>query len=151
MNLNLKGKTLKNIVNNKYLLYVVAFIAFIDILGFVMREEFTAVLFFYLVGIISYYYTKNMTLVLTTCIIATTLVVIIKNMTGLKEGMKNEKKEGLKNKKKEGLKNEKKESTKKLEEDSGNIPPLPGKEENEKLDSINSDAGDILKELEKKE
>ena len=90
MNINLKGITVKNLVKNKYVLYVVALIAFIDILGYIMRQEFSAVLFFYLVGMISYFYTKNMTLVLLTSLIVTTLAHLLKNTMGFKEGMENE-------------------------------------------------------------
>ena len=55
---------LNNIVNNKYVLYLVALVALVDIIGYLMRQEFSAVLFFYLVGMITYFYTKNMTIVL---------------------------------------------------------------------------------------
>lgn len=93
MNFNLKGISLKNIVKNKYVLYLVALIALVDILGYLMRQEFSAVLFFYLVGIIAYFYTKNMTLVLLTSLVATTLAHLLKNMMGFKEGMENEEEE----------------------------------------------------------
>ena len=59
MNFNLKGLTVNNIVKNKYVLYVVALIALVDILGYIMRQEFSAVLFFYLVGMISYFLHKK--------------------------------------------------------------------------------------------
>jgi len=90
MNINLKGITVKNLVKNKYVLYVVALIALLDILGYIMRQEFSAVLFFYLVGMITYFYTKNMTLVLLTSLIVTTLAHLLKNTMGFKEGMENE-------------------------------------------------------------
>ena len=88
MNFNLKRLTLKSLIRNKYILYIVALVALIDILCYIMKKEYTAVLFFYLVGMITYYYTKNMTLVLGTSLIVTTLVHLIKNMMGLKEGFK---------------------------------------------------------------
>tara|TARA_X000000368_G_scaffold73013_1_gene53478 strand:- start:26214 stop:27074 length:861 start_codon:yes stop_codon:yes gene_type:complete len=90
MNINLKGITVKNLVKNKYVLYLVALIALVDILGYIMRQEFSAVLFFYLVGMITYFYTKNMTLVLLTSLIVTTLAHLLKNTMGFKEGMENE-------------------------------------------------------------
>jgi len=98
MGFNLKGLTLKgtsfnSIVKNKYDLYLVALIALLDILGYIMRQEFSAVIFFYLVGMITYYYTKNMTVVLLSCLLTTTLAHLIKNMMGLREGMKNEEEE----------------------------------------------------------
>ena len=56
------------VVNNKFVLYFVALLALLDVLGYIMRKEFSAVLLFYLVGMITYFYTKNMTIVLGKCI-----------------------------------------------------------------------------------
>jgi hypothetical protein len=84
-----------NIVKNKYVLYLVALIALFDVLGSLMRQEFSAVLFFYLSGMIAYYYTKNMTLVLGTALLATILARTMKNMAGVKEGLKNEMDDGV--------------------------------------------------------
>ena len=89
MNFKLKGTTINNLLKNKYILYIVALIALVDILGYIMRQEFSAVLFFYLVGMITYFYTKNMTVVLLTSLIATSLAHLLKNIIGLKEGMEN--------------------------------------------------------------
>jgi hypothetical protein len=83
-----------NIVKNKYVLYLVALIALFDILGSLMRQEFSAVLFFYLSGMIAYYYTKNMTLVLGSALLATILARMMKNISGVKEGLENEMDEG---------------------------------------------------------
>jgi hypothetical protein len=83
-----------NILKNKYFLYLVAFIALFDVLGSLIREEFSAVLFFYLSGMIAYYYTKNMTLVLGSALLATILARMMKKMSGVKEGLENEIDEG---------------------------------------------------------
>ena len=72
-----------NILKNKYLLYLVALFALFDILGSLKRLEFGAVLFFYLSGMIAYYYTKNMTLVLGSALVATNLARMIKNMSNI--------------------------------------------------------------------
>ena len=56
------------LVNNKIVLYIVALICLFDILGYIMRYEFSAVLFFYLIGMITFNYTKNMTVVLGTAL-----------------------------------------------------------------------------------
>lgn len=79
-----------NIVKNKYVLYFVALIAFVDVLGSLMRHEFSAVLFFYLSAMIAYYYTKNMTIVLGSALLSTILARMMKNMCGVKEGLENE-------------------------------------------------------------
>ena len=69
------NKLSKNkLATNKAFLYLVFFIAFIDILGYLLREEFTAIIFFYLVAMIVFFYTKNMTIVLGFSLIATSLI-----------------------------------------------------------------------------
>lgn len=179
MNLNLKGITVNNIVKNKYVLYVVALIALVDILGYIMRQEFSAVLFFYLVGMIAYFYTKNMTVVLLTSLVATTLVHLLKNMMGLKEGMENEEEEEVElelededetanmEKKKvidriklkdeeasEAVENFEHKKGKSKEEKIKNAfekkDILPSKKEKEKLENVSQDASKLLKQLEKK-
>lgn len=81
------------LVNNKIVLYIVALICLFDILGYIMRYEFSAVLFFYLIGMITFNYTKNMTVVLGTALLMTSLMHLIRNMMGFKEGMKGKKEE----------------------------------------------------------
>ena len=76
------------LVNNKIVLYIVALICLFDILGYIMRYELSAVLFFYLTGMITFNYTKNMTIVLGTALLMTSLMHLIRNMMGLKEGFK---------------------------------------------------------------
>tara|TARA_B110001450_G_scaffold247768_1_gene263201 strand:- start:6605 stop:7324 length:720 start_codon:yes stop_codon:yes gene_type:complete len=83
------------LVNNKIVLYIVALICLFDILGYIIRYEFSAVLFFYLIGMITFNYTKNMTVVLGTALLATTLMHLIRNMMGFKEGMKGKKETDL--------------------------------------------------------
>ena len=79
------------LVNNKIVLYIVALICLFDILGYIMRYEFSAVLFFYLIGMITFNYTKNMTVVFGTALLMTSLMHLIRNMMGFKEGMKGKK------------------------------------------------------------
>ena len=157
---------LNNIVNNKYVLYLVALVALVDIIGYLMRQEFSAVLFFYLVGMITYFYTKNMTIVLGTALVVTTLAHLIKNMVGIKEGLENEseeveeveedideadvndgdKVEPVKDKVIKRL-----EATKKQQTDKNNKPSLNvDKNSKEKLDNISVDASKLLEKFEKK-
>tara|TARA_Y100000389_G_scaffold180464_2_gene195288 strand:- start:544 stop:1242 length:699 start_codon:yes stop_codon:yes gene_type:complete len=62
------------LATNKGFLYLVFLIAFVDILGYLLREEFTAIMFFYLIAMIVFFYTKNMTIVLGFALIATSLL-----------------------------------------------------------------------------
>jgi Sec-independent protein translocase protein TatA len=92
----MKSKTKTNatsmfnkLMNNKYVLYFVALIALLDILGYIMRKELSAVLFFYLIGMITYYYNKNMTIVIGSALLATYAMHLVKSMFGIKEGLEN--------------------------------------------------------------
>jgi len=178
MGFNLKGLTLKgtsfnSIVKNKYDLYLVALIALLDILGYIMRQEFSAVIFFYLVGMITYYYTKNMTVVLLSCLLTTTLAHLIKNMMGLREGMKNEEEEIEAEEEEEDTNNPGKQLVKdriklndkeasdmkenfrenkdsQIKKAFNKNPILPDKKEIDNLDNVSNEASKILKNFEKK-
>jgi low affinity Fe/Cu permease len=77
-------------------LYVVAFISLIDVIAYIVNREFGAVIFFYLIGLIAYKFSTNMTFVLGSALIATSLVHLLKNMFGFKEGFSKKKiKEGI--------------------------------------------------------
>ena len=93
------SKSLFNkVMNNKFVLYTVALIALLDIMGYLLRQEFSAILFFYLVGMITFHYTKNMTIVLGSALLVTTLVHLLKDRMNIKEGMRSKRAtEGHKN------------------------------------------------------
>ena len=116
-----------------------------------------------------------MTVVLLSCLVATTLAHLIKNMMGLKEGMKNEEEEmeeemeveeeGTNNPEKEAVKDRIKLNDKEASDMKENFkenkesqikkafkknPILPDKKEIEKLDNVSDEASKILKNLEKK-
>ena len=90
----MKSRSKKNVnlfnklISNKIVLYIVALIAFVDIIAYIINKEFGAVIFFYLAGLIAYKFSGNMTVVLGSALIATSLVHILKNMLGFKEGFK---------------------------------------------------------------
>ena len=75
-----------NLLNNKIVLYVVALVSLIDVIAYIVNKEFGAVIFFYLAGLIAYKFSSNMTVVLGSALIATSLVHLLKNMLGFKEG-----------------------------------------------------------------
>jgi len=84
------SKTMFNkAINNKFVLYLVAFVSLLNILCNLMNKEFSTVLFFYLISMITFFHTKNMTVVLATGLISTTLLNFLGNMFGLKEGLEN--------------------------------------------------------------
>jgi len=83
-----KNSFVNKTLNNKYVLYLVAAVSLLDILGYILKQQFSAVLFFYLIAMIVFYFNKNMTLVLGSALIGTTLLHILKNLMGIKEGFK---------------------------------------------------------------
>ena len=96
------------ILNNKISLYVVAAIAFISLYRHIVMYEFSAVLLFFLVGALTFSFTKNMTIVLGTSFLVTFFVSMFKGLFGFKEGAANMKDED------EDKENMKEDSTTKL-------------------------------------
>ena len=93
-------KTVNKVLTNKYVLYIVAFLAATNILGYLSVQNFTSITFFILLAFLTQYFSKNMTVILLTAMIGTSLLFITHNFgITVKEG----KKEGLghKNKKEE--------------------------------------------------
>lgn len=64
---------LSKLFQNKYLLYVVLVIAVTNVLGYLAKEQYNAVTFFLAIGLLSSYFTKNMTVVLLISIFSTAL------------------------------------------------------------------------------
>ena len=125
----MKSRSKKNVslfnklISNKIVLYIVALIAFVDIIAYIINKEFGAVIFFYLAGLIAYKFSGNMTVVLGSALIATSLVHILKNMLGFKEGFKKKIVEGKdhgKHKKSKKSKQDKEDN-----EDSEDIEDVP--------------------------
>ena len=74
------------LLSNKYFLYFIAFLAITNVMGYLATNNFNAVAFFVLVCILSYNFSKNMTIVLIIAIVATNLLMVNKSM---REGMTN--------------------------------------------------------------
>ncbi len=91
MNKSMKKKNsnamFNKLVNNKITLYVVAIIALITLLGNIINSEFSAVLLFFLVGGIAYCFTKNMTIVLGSSIVVTTVATMSRGFFIYQEGL----------------------------------------------------------------
>tara|TARA_Y100000992_G_scaffold296507_1_gene258804 strand:- start:936 stop:1610 length:675 start_codon:yes stop_codon:yes gene_type:complete len=74
------NKTMGNLMSNKYFLYFVLFLAITSLLGYLQKHNFNAIVFFVLVGFLTYYFSKNMIIVLLTAIIATAFYGKIQNL-----------------------------------------------------------------------
>ncbi len=85
------NKKVNNVFSNKYFLYFMLFLAITSILGYLQVHNFHAIVFFILVGFLTYQFTKNMSIVLFTSIVATALFSNMKHK--FVENMENNKKE----------------------------------------------------------
>ena len=91
------NKSVGNIMSNKYFLYFMVFLAITSLLGYLQKHNFKAIVFFILVGFLTYYFCKNMNIVLITAIIATAFYDRIQDNSHPSHG--NHFLEGMENKK----------------------------------------------------
>lgn len=68
-------------------LYVVSFLAFVNVLGYLVKQNSQAVIFFLIVGFLTTYFSKNMIVVLLTAMVTTNLFVMSRMTFVVKEGM----------------------------------------------------------------
>jgi len=86
---NIFNKLVNNkLVNNKITLYVVAIIALMSLFGYIMNSEFSAIVLFFLIGGVAYSFTKNMTIVLGSAILVTSIATMARSLFIYQEGMK---------------------------------------------------------------
>ena len=76
------------ILSNKYVLYVVAFLAITNVIGYLAVQDFTSLLFFVLIGYLTSYFSKNMTVVLLSALVLTNLLMSTRRVK-IQEGMEN--------------------------------------------------------------
>ena len=77
----------KNLLTNKYVLYVVLFLAVMSIFGYISFNNTNAVILFILIGLVARIFTKNMIIILGLSIVITHLMVATKSY---KEGLENQ-------------------------------------------------------------
>jgi len=82
--MNLK---LPKIFQNKFVLYGVTILAIGNVFGYLAKEQYNTVTFFLAVGLLTSYFSKNMTIVLLITIIATGIFSTQKFIEGFREGM----------------------------------------------------------------
>jgi hypothetical protein len=74
------------IFSNKYTLYIIAFLAATNVLGYVVTHKINAVVFFALVSVLTYQFSKNMAIVLFVAMVATNFLMVNR----MREGLENE-------------------------------------------------------------
>jgi len=75
------------LVNNKITLYIVSIIALLSLIGHIIYSEISAIILFFLVGAIAYNFTKNMTIVLGSAFVVTSVASMTMNLFVYQEGM----------------------------------------------------------------
>ena len=74
------------LLTNKYFLYFMVFLAATNVLGYLVTNKVHAVIFFALVSLLTYHFSKNMAVVLLVAVIATNFLMANKR---LREGLEN--------------------------------------------------------------
>lgn len=77
-------QTANKLFTNTYFLYAMVFFSALSILGYLLANNFDAIVFFALVGIISVNFSRNMAVVLTICLLTTNLLLVNKIHEGMK-------------------------------------------------------------------
>jgi hypothetical protein len=74
---------ISKLLKNKYFLYFIVFLAITNLFGYLAANNFTAVVFFILVGFLTYQFNKNMVIVLLVALIFTNFIMFNKKREGL--------------------------------------------------------------------
>ena len=69
----------KKLIDNKYLLYLIFFIAVISVFGFISTNNHTAVVLFLVIALLTYCFSKNMIIILGSAILGTHVINMINN------------------------------------------------------------------------
>ncbi len=83
------------ILTNKYFLYFMVFLASTNVLGYLVTNKINAVIFFALVSLLTYYFSKNYAVILLVAVIATNFMMANKLM---REGLEVQNTDSTKNK-----------------------------------------------------
>ena len=80
-------KVVETLLNDKNVLYIVAFLAIMNFFGYIILRDSYALLIFLSVGFISTYFSKNMTIVLLSTLLLTNFITVLsRNFVISKEG-----------------------------------------------------------------
>tara|TARA_B100001093_G_C26852343_1_gene1025711 strand:+ start:177 stop:950 length:774 start_codon:yes stop_codon:yes gene_type:complete len=79
------------ILKNKYILYLLLVVAIVNVLGYLAMEDYNSLALFVVMGLLSTYFSKNMSVNLLVAIVVTSVVAINKKV---REGFEEQMKEG---------------------------------------------------------
>lgn len=104
-------KIVNKLLSNTIVLYIVMIVSLTNLIGYISLNDTTSVLLFLITGLVTSYYTGNMTLILLSPIIVTNLFYVIYGQTNIRETMvermENKTDNNSKNKVKNSSKNKK--------------------------------------------
>lgn len=87
--------SLKSVLQNKYVCYLVLFISIMNILGYLAIQDFDSLVVFVAIGLLSSYFSKNMIIILGSALIGTNMIYANNK---IHEGFKKKKKKKTKEK-----------------------------------------------------
>ena len=112
-------RMLKDAMTNKYVLYVVLFLAITNVVGYLASQDYDSLVFFVITGFLTSYFSDNMTVVLLAALVVSNVFLASRQARVVREGMdhdgKDKDKEGKKDKK--DKKDKKKDDGKEEDED----------------------------------
>ena len=88
MKFNIMKFNYKSLLENKFVLYVMFFIALTTVFGYFMSNNCSAVLFFILLALLTNYFSKNMIVILGCAIVGTHLLAVLNMFGTRREGFK---------------------------------------------------------------
>lgn len=122
----------KKILQNKYLLYITLFVAITNILAYVYKNNIDALIFFIVIGLLSTYFSKNMTINLIVAIISTNIFathrLVYEGMTSKKKSKKNKKVKSKKKSKEDEAMGNRIDYAETMKQAYGNLQDVLGKE-----------------------
>ena len=80
------SKEASKLFTNKYFLYFILFLAVVNLLGYLVTNKINAIIFFILIAVLTYQFSKNMAIVLLVALVATNLLISGKI---IREGLEN--------------------------------------------------------------
>ena len=119
-------------LNNKNVLYAVFVVAILNLLGYLMLQNTEAVVFFLIIGFLTTYFSKNMTVVLIVAIVSTSIFASTRNT--VKEGMASKKDSKNDDKKEESEKDHTKSDDEEEEDVEDDLEGMEGMKTKSKVD-----------------
>lgn len=93
---------MENLLQNKYVLYIVLFFAVTTILGYLSIGDYDSIVIFVAIVLLASYFSKNMIIILGLALLGTNIIYA---NNGIREGLKNKKKKKKKKNKRSGFAN----------------------------------------------